>query len=77
MCDIAKCNKKGKSYSLYFLNVEIVPTGNSDYSSTIEKEVKMKDFDLCAAHVKEYDKRMEDVLVFTSEKGLFFPEVEK
>ena len=71
-CDIAGCKRQGKEYLLEYLNTEIIPTGNSDYSVAIEKVVKNHEFDLCEKHAKEYDYRIAKVLV-KDEEGLRFP----
>ena len=72
VCDIRACEKPAKNYEVDYLKVEIVPTGNSDYSAYEEKTVKRGSFDLCETHAELYDSRIAKVLV-KDEKGLRFP----
>ena len=72
LCDIRFCKKEAKPYDLEYLRIEVVPTGNSDYSSTEEQEVRNDEFDLCPEHAEKYDKRIGKVIV-KDESGLYFP----
>ncbi len=71
-CDVRFCKKEARPYDVEYLNIQVVPTGNSDYSSVEEKEVRNDEFDLCEEHAKKYDKRIEKVIV-RDESGLYFP----
>lgn len=71
-CDIKDCKEEGESYRVYLLNIEIVPTGNSDYSAYEEKKVVREDVYLCNKHAAEYDKRIEKVMIH-DQKGYYFP----
>lgn len=72
LCDVNDCKNKAQLCRVALSNIEIVPTGNSDYSAYEEQTVQLTDVDMCEKHYEEYSKRMTNVLI-KSEKGLYFP----
>lgn len=72
MCDIRGCNNSGRLCNIMYENTEIVPTGNSDYSSYEEKTVLGSQIDICEDHIKEFEDRIGKVLR-KNEKGFYFP----
>lgn len=68
-CDIRDCVAYAASHQLSYLKVDIVPTGNSDYSAYKETKVKTEKIDLCNYHFQQY---MEFMKLELDEYGLSF-----
>lgn len=71
-CDIKNCQNEGVGKRIAIVKIEVVPTGNSDYSSYEESRVDFVDRDLCKKHQDLYSKRMDGVLIENNE-GLTLP----
>ncbi len=71
VCDIKDCDGTATEKKVIISNIEIVPTGNSDYSAYEEATLISTTIDICEKHFEEYEKKLSNILIKDS-KGLRF-----